>query len=359
MCPDPYMQSEWLLTANPILFWQAEAIQSMGVQIIGLLPWQARNPLTWQKMNLDVVHLHWPAGVFNFRVRREPLQKIIPHAFVQKWTQYRLDQWEGALRKTGVPLVWEVHDTLSHHAQGYNYAADFTLHERFYQLASGVLLHGESCYRPVQDLYGSEKIHVTASLGSYRGLYGPPISRAEALKALGFSCSGKIFSYLGTARPMRNARASVVAFMKQAGHEDLLLVAGAGVEKYLPDALDSRIRIHPGVISPALFHQFVCASDFIINDAKHYMTSAILRVAMSYACPVIAYPYGSALDMAKGAAIWIPDGLDGLDTAIRVALQMSEDDREKLSSAAAINEQLFSWQACGEACLRMYQRVLE
>jgi glycosyltransferase involved in cell wall biosynthesis len=359
MCPDPFILSDWSRLANPHLYWLAEAIQSMGAEIVGLLPWQVRNPHTWKQMNLDVIHLHWPAAVFNFRVRREPLQRIIPHTLVQKWVQHRLNQWEQAVRKAGVPLVWEVHDTLSHHAYGYNYAADFALHEKFYRLAAGVLLHGESCYPPVKELYGAEKIHETAPLGSFRGLYGPPISRAAALHALGLSCTGKVFSYLGTARPMRNAEASVSAFIKLAGPKDLLLIAGGGVEKYLPEHLDQRINVYSGVIPPELFLQLICASDFTLNDARHYLTSAIIRVAMSYACPVVAYPYGSALDIARDAAIWIPEAEDGLETAIRLALQMSENDRQKLCSAAVVHEQDLTWQACGHACQRMYQRVLK
>ena len=359
MCPDPFLVTEWSRTANPVLHWQADAIHAAGAEIIGLQPHQARNPEIWSKLNLDVIHLHWPAGIFNFRVRREPLQKVIPHGFVQRWMLYRLDAWEKAVRKIGIPIVWEIHDTLSHHAYGYNYTADFALHARFYSLANGVLLHGESCYQPVKDLFGAEKNYEISPLGSYQALYGPPISRNAALEALGLTSSGKVLSFLGTARPMRNAKASVSAFMKVAGPRDLLLVAGGGVEQYLPDSLDNRVKVYPGVIPPDLFLQLLCASDFTINDGAHYLTSAIIRVAMSYACPIIARPFGSALDMARDAAIWIPDTAEGLTSAIHTALQMSEETRLSLCSGAARNEQLLSWQANGEACLRIYQRVLK
>jgi hypothetical protein len=345
--------------ANPILHWQAEAIQEAGGKIVALSPRQVQDPNDWRKMKLDVVHLHWPAGVYNFRVRREPLQKIIPHRLVLSWSRYRLHQWEQAVKQLAIPIVWEVHDTLSHHAQGYNYSADFALHKSFCQIASGLIIHGEHAYQPIVDQFGVEKPYEVGPLGSYQRLYGPPISRDIALEKLGLICRGKVLSYLGTARPMRNPEASISAFIRQAGPEDLLLVAGGGVQNYLPDDRDDRVKVYEGVLSPDLFHKLLCASDFVINDGHRYLTSAIIRAAISYARPVIARPFGSTLDMAQGAAVWIPDTPDGLVTAIQSALKMSMEYWGKLSAAAAEHESLLSWQGYAAACIRLYKQLID
>jgi glycosyltransferase involved in cell wall biosynthesis len=190
-------------------------------------------------------------------------------------------------------------------------------------------------------------------------LYGPPITKAEARSQLGITNSGKLFSYLGTARPGRNPAIATASFLENAASHDHLLIAGSNAYRFVPKDLDKRVKIYEGVIPVDLFHKILCASDFIINDGQHYLTSAIIRTAMSYSRPVIAYPFGSAVDMAKDAAVWISDSENGLADAIRTASMMSEPAWQALSAAAAKNETLFTWQQCGEACMALYQELLD
>ncbi|MBI9048063.1 MAG: glycosyltransferase [Anaerolineaceae bacterium] len=358
MCPNPFYETDWSRTANPNLIWQAEAIEQKGAEIIPLTRKQVQNPALWHTLHLDVVHLHWPAAVFNFIIRRKQIQMVLPQMFVVKWAERILKKWEKDVLKSGIPIVWQVHDILSHHAVGYNYPADLMMHETIFRSTDGLLLNGAGSLQPVVDFYGIEKPYCVAPLGSYRKLYGEPIPRDEALSRLGISTHGMVFSYLGTARPKRNPAATIEAFLQQANESDVLIIAGNNMNLYVTEQLDQRIKLFSGVIPAKQFHEIICASDFVINDGKKYLTSAIIRAAASYSKPVIAYAYGSAIDMAKNAAIWIDDDHGGLGGAIREASNVKSTEWQKLSDGAALNEKSLTWEENGIASMALYEQVI-
>jgi beta-1,4-mannosyltransferase len=360
MCPDPFQETDWAKNANPHLVWQGNAIESViGEKIIPLSRKQAQTPALWKELGLDIVHLHWPGAIFNFYVRRWQIQKVLPQRLVLAWAKYQLSKWEEAVKQAGIPIVWQVHDILSHHAVEYNYPADVMLHRTIFRCSDGLVFQGEGSAQPVFSFYHEEKPYAVGPLGSYRALYGEPLSKEEAKSRLGLQHVGKIFAYLGTARPKRNAAATVKAFAQIASDEDVLLIAGNSHQLYLPDTLDARIRLFDGVVPKEKFLEFVCASDFVINDGPKYLTSAIIRAVVSYHRPVIAYPYGNALDYADRCAIWIDDEKGGLQAAMKEASEMDAAVWQKLSNAAAINEEKLTWEQNGKACAALYEQLLQ
>ena len=357
MCPDPFLKTAWSTQANPHIYWLAEEIKKDGGEIIPISAKQVRNPDKLGDLHLDVLHLHWPAAAFNYYVRRWQVQKILPKKLVEVWARIQLSGWEKAMQKAGIPMVWEVHDLLSHHAVGYNYVPDVLLHQAFFRQSAGLILHGDHCYPPIREFFNGDKPYTSAVLGSFRPLYGPPISREEARSKLGIQCRGRIFSYLGSARPLRTPVKAAQAFIANAGEDDLLIIAGKNLDRYISEDLDNRIKVFHGMLPSDLFHQILCASDFVINDAPRYLTSAIIRVAMSYGRPVIAYPFGSAPDMAEGAAIWLDDSPDTLVRAIQMARAMDVAAWQKMSDAALKHENELTWESAGRACIALYEQV--
>ena len=358
MCPDPYFETEWSRNANPHLVWLANAIKESGGEIVPLTRKQAQQPHLWKEMNIDVVHLHWPGAVFDFYVSRRKVQKILPQEIVIKWAEFQMSQWKKSVQIEKVPIVWQVHDILSHHGVGYNRPADVILHRAIFHCCDGLILHGNGCYQPVHEFYKEDKPFAVAPLGSYRPLYGPAITKDEARKRLDLNNKGKVFAYLGTARLKRNAAASVKAFTEVASENDILLIAGNDQDLYLPKQLDSRIRLYHGVVPKSQFLEILCATDFVINDGPNYLTSAIIRTVVGYHRPVICYPYGSALDFADQCSIWIDDNKGGLHTAIQEASRMDEKTWQKLSEAASKNDLAFTWEQNGAACMALYEKVI-
>ena len=357
MCPDPFLETEWLTQANPNLIWQANEIVKSGGEIIPISARQVRNPQVLKSLKLDVMHLHWPAAAFNYYVRRWQVQKVLPRQAVELWARIQLAAWERNMQKAAIPMVWEVHDLLSHHAVEYNYLADVLLHQAFFRQSSALILHGEHCYPVIRNFFEADKPYSVAALGSYRPLYGVPIEREEARARLGISCSGRIFAYLGSARPLRNPQTAAKLFIEHASQDDLLLVAGNGLDRYVSENMDQRIKVFHGLLPAGQFHQVLCAADFVINDAPHYLTSAVIRVAMSYGRPVIAYPFGSAPDMAEGAALWLDDSPDALARCFREADKMDEPTWERMSDAALAHERTLTWEKVGAACMALYRQV--
>jgi hypothetical protein len=359
MCPDPYFETEWSRNANPHLVWMADSIQANGGEIIPLSSNQIQHPALWKKMNLDVIHLHWPAAAFNYNVARKPVQKVLPQTLVINWATMQLKHWQKAVQKQNVPIIWQIHDLLSHHAVGYNFPADQLLHRTLFNCSDGLVLLGQGSVQPVVDFYGEEKPYAIAPLGSYQPLYGESLSVEESKARLGLTNSGKIFAYLGTARPKRNASACVNAFLESASENDILLIAGTNQDLYTPKDLDPRIHVYHGFVPKTLFLEILSACDFVINDGPNYLTSAIIRTVVSYHKPVICYRYGSAIDYANGCAIWIDDQNGGLAAAIREASEINKETWRILSSQAVVNDGNFTWEQNGPACIELYRQVIQ
>jgi glycosyltransferase involved in cell wall biosynthesis len=158
--------------------------------------------------------------------------------------------------------------------------------------------------------------------------------------------SGKVFAYLGTVRPNRNPHASIVSFMKVAGSADRLVLAGMGLRAFLPESnADPRIITFDRFLLPDDYRDLICAADFVINDGERYLTSAVIRTALSYGVPVIAHPYGATLDMAQGAALFI--GAEGVEGALREAMNMDRDRYELLCGEAHKRNDERSWEESG------------
>ena len=135
-----------------------------------------------------------------------------------------------------------------------------------------------------------------------------------------------------------------------------LLVASRNSAKYLKSSPSSeRILVLDRFLSADEMRDVYCASDFVVNDAPEYLTSGVVRSAMSYGVPVIARDYGSTPDMARGAMVEI--GPQGLTEAMRRAASLTEGERAALASAALARDGERSWAAAGKILREVYETV--
>ena len=137
------------------------------------------------------------------------------------------------------------------------------------------------------------------------------------------------------------------------------MIAGQAVARFVKLGRDPRIRVLSGLLPDATLRDVFCASDFVINHAQRYLTSAVVRAAISYGVPVITYPYGTSLDMARGAAIFIDEESGGLDRALQRALAVSPSEYEALAQAARERNVERTWEQAGMACADLYNRLIE
>lgn len=343
---------------HPLLSLITQSIVAQGWAVASMTAAQIIAPSTFAATKLSLLHLHWPSAFFYFT--RPGLDRVFPinHLLARKATA-RIDRWAEQMRSIKLPLVWEVHDLVSHHwlDKGPFADVDRHLHRTVYALSSAIIVHEASCLPPIFAFYGSAKPYAVAHLGDYASIHGAPRNKGEARALLGIDSTGKVLAYVGTARRNRNPRATIAAFRQVAGPDDRLIVAGRVVGRFTGNVHDNRIIIFDGPQPNERIRDIFCAADFVVNDAQRYLTSAVLRTAMSYGVPVIAYPYGSALDMASGAAIFVDEQPDGLRRALHDALTVSPADYQIMVQHAQANNRARQWPDFGAVCTDLYCRV--
>lgn len=361
MFPDPYDGSDWHRQGNPILAFLAESITETGWEVIPIQLREIRNPQQLRLLKVDVLHLHWPASIFpegNHTIRR--FLHLLPRKLLARLRVSRIDAWTELTENSGTPIVWQIHDLISHHLVGMGALslADELLHKRVYQLSEAIIIHELSCGQAVWELHGSQKPFAVAPLGDYSRVYGPRLGKEEARSNLDISGRGRILSYIGTVRRNRNPADVVGAFLKVRGPGDLLIIAGGGVARAIGTDVDPHVLVYNGFVPREVIRDIFCASDYVINHARKYLTSAVIRTAMSYAVPVIAYPYGSALDMCRDAAVFVGQQDHALEDAITAALGMDDNRYRAMVQAAIRRNSERKWKRAGAACAKLYEQVV-
>lgn len=384
MYPSPFLDDRWHTEANPQVKLLAKAIGQAGWEVVPLTLDDLFCPQWLIQKEISVLHLHWPDPILNRLVRLklfdhapgggsmgQMLRRLegaikirypLPETCFAQRPLSQISNWTDALQRTQIPLVWEIHDLFSHAAGSHDFfsKAGRLLFQNIYQLAQGVVIHEQSCSRPVFEVYRPQKPFAVAPLGDYAEVYGPPRSRTEARASLNLGRYKRVLAYVGTARKNRNPARAVQVFRQVASSEDVLVVAGQRVSRYAKEAQSPRVMVIDKLVPKEMLRDIFCAADFIVNDAQNYLTSAVVRTAMGYGVPVIAYPFGSTLDMAKDAAIFMEDGgRPGLEKAMRTALQIDDRSYQLMAQAALQRNSERGWAQMGAACVDLYRRLEE
>jgi hypothetical protein len=90
----------------------------------------------------------------------------------------------------------------------------------------------------------------------------------------------------------------------------------------------------------------ISASDYLLHTGKDYLTSASVRVAMSYGLPVLAEPFGATIDMCRGALVPIDNS--NLELAFGGLPDPGSDAYETMVSQAMLRNQERSWDNCSK-----------
>jgi len=384
MCPG-YSGNEWEQKGNPFLKHLADAITVNGWQVVPITREDIRHPGKLIDKGIDILHLHWPSALglmdkyenygwsgvsAKSAGKNHPMVKKIlnlirriktgcDNAFLAKSiireAKGEIETWAQEIQNTRIPIVWQQHDLGSHHnqKQGYISNIDEMLHRKLYALSTIIAVHEYSCLDAIYDYYGSKKQFVLTPLGPID--YGSQIPKHLARERLGIETKGKVVSYLGTPRGNRNPKKVAEVFFKVSKGEDVLIVAGQNVKNYLPKSGNKRLNVYDGLLPPETVRDIYCASDFIVNDAERYLTSMVVRNAMTYCVPVVVNRFGSSIDMARNASIFI-DG--NVAKAIYKALNINDLEFEQMAAEAAMRHNERSWERSGKELCGTYEKLM-
>ena len=390
MLPYPQRGDWWEEPANPHLFKIVDELTLLGWEVVPV----EREDILGSRLsekNIRLLLVHWPSALFdlhcfsstgvflsfscymqqlvrpfnviggraiNFMLRVAPwIFQGLHETCVYMQSKRRIGKAIKALEASGVPVVWEQHDLWSHDFTngGPMLNLDRQLRTGLFRSSKAIILHEQSCLAPIVQAFGSHPRYAIAPLGPY--FYGVNVSKSEARRRLGIPATARVISHVGSARPNRNPRLTFESFLKVAGEEDRLLIAGMGTRAYLPERLsDPRVTVLGELQPPQTMRDIFCAADFVVNDAECYLTSAVVRAAMGYGVPVIARPFGATVDMAKGAGLFIEKC--GIDEALEKALTMKEAEIDVMRREALARDRERTWQGCGESLDCFFRSLL-
>jgi beta-1,4-mannosyltransferase len=261
--------------------------------------------------NVDVIHLH-----------ALPRFSWSPISFARYVLFYlRLSR----LQKTGVRLVWTVHNLQDHEArQGW---IENFVGRAASRRVDGMIVHGNTAKQILKSRWGSQtsqRIHVIPH-GHYIHSYRNNISREAARAHFGFNESNLVFVFLGQIRPYKGVVEMVKAFKVCTDPNVRLIIAGRPINEAIAKEIalaihgDLRIKFLPGHVADDDVQIHLNACDVFVLPYQRVLTSGAAVLAMSFGKPCIAPRIGCVTDMLdeEGALFFDPSISGALERAIR------------------------------------------
>ncbi len=212
----------------------------------------------------------------------------------------RLARWARWISVAKGRFVWVAHETIKHDSTGQEAVLDQLIRKTIFTRCDSLVVLEESTLPEVVKQFGPVMVPVYWSpIGDLAEFHGPRVDQLAARLSLGLPQEIPIIVLLGTARNSRNPDEIAEAAKTVDAH---FVFVGAGYES-LDSQVSNRNITVLGFLSKEDVATIMSATDWVINHAQHYLNSGAIRISVSYGKPVIAYPFGAALDCARGCLV--------------------------------------------------------
>lgn len=276
----------------------------------------------------DIFHIHWTGTVLNVGDK--------PHE-----AERALERFEGILlelRKSGVRIIWTVHNTFAHNTP--HPELETRLAKALSASADRIIQLNSSTREAVSEYYElpDEKI-VTLRHASYAGIYSEPPSQNEAREALGIPAKASVVGFVGQIRGYKGIPTLLRAVAKAAARVDDIVLVLAGktapeeitlIEGELPMSVPT-VRRH-SFISDADISTWFAACDVMVFPYERVLNSGSVLLSATFARPCIL-PAEPHLVAEYGDEPWVSfyetggDQDSALADSIAAVLPPSEETR--------------------------------
>jgi len=205
------------------------------------------------------------------------------------------------LKERGVKIIFYFHDLHTFSRIPLYKSLDNKFRRFIYEVSDCVLFAENSAYSIVRSIYGPCSQFELSQLGSYAEAHGPLPDKTLCRHKLGINSESTAILAIGALRTNRKVDVIVNAI---GAYDDLFLLAGGRGHKHIST---HNIKSFGGYVPNDHLVLMLGAADYILHLGKNYLTSATVRVALSYDIPVIAERYGATTDMCGGALIDLAD----------------------------------------------------
>src|SRR4051794_20198158 len=276
------------LEANPYQRLLYEHLAAEGVELVDDADvnegWLRMSWLLRHRSSLEVLHMHWPQGLWRVERGGPALQRAL--AWVKLATlAVRLP----LARRLGYRLVWTVHQVKPPESRKRLDLAGARLLARNCDV---LIAHDEDTAADARALLRRDKIAIVPH-GNYRGVYPPGRPAAEVRRELGLSPSTFVFLCFGEVRAYKGLDRLLDAWRSASLPDAALVVAGRPVDAASSEAVetaaraDARIKPLLGFVPDERVTELFGACDAAVI-ARNPGTSGSLILSLSLGRPVIA-----------------------------------------------------------------------
>lgn len=305
--------------------------------------------------DVSIIHLHW---LDPYMHKESDLETIL----LMLLTVFQL----AAVRLVGYPVVWTVHNVLSHDSRYPRLEKWFKHAFVRFGFCAHVIVHCEAMEDRVIEEYGlpewvRRRISVVPH-GHYRDNYEDTVSRATARERFGFDEEETVFLFFGQIKPYKGLLNLVEAFGSIDDPASRLLIAGNPTDERLEHELTERIADDDRIDSVLEFiaeeeiQFYMNAADVVVLPYTKIATSGSAILVMSFGRALIIPRLGCLPELLddEGAVMYSPGAERGLRDAL---LEAGDRDLHSMGEHNARLVRQYDWSGIAERTARIYART--
>ncbi len=299
--------------------------------------------LVRSRRRVDLVHVHWPEGLY--RARRGPL-RLRP--LLSRVKLARLAARLAAAQALGYRVVWTVHQVLPH--ESHDRPLDLVAARLLARRADLLLAHDAATADAVRERLGARRPVCVVPHGSYGSVYVERAGRDATRRRLGIPAGAVAFLAFGELRAYKGIAALLDAFATLDGEEVALVVAGRPTDAALArrvreaQAADPRIVALLDVVPDEEVADLYAAADVAVVARADGGTSGSLVLALTLGRPVVVADRPAYAELAGPDVGWRfhPDEAGSLERALRAAIA-ARHELPRRSARAAERAAALDW----------------
>jgi len=260
--------------ANPYQILLKRELNLLGVRVIGN-PELSLMRLLLGRDGLDIVHVHWPHGMYK-----------------TFWQMLHVSLVLVAYRLIKNNVVWTVHELDAYESR--HPGRDAWFRSLVMRLSKRLIVHGEHTRQELIGAHGYKRPVDLVRHGSYIGWYQDSVTQQQARLKLGISSTARVYLYFGYIKPYKGVEELIEAFRSLQDDKAVLLIAGRPLNQAIEQnieslaAADPRIRTFLRYLPDDEIQDFFRATDIAVFPFRQTQTSGSLMLALSFGCPIIA-----------------------------------------------------------------------
>lgn len=266
----------------------------------------------------------------------------------------------------GVPVVWTVHNVVSHESPCPRVERWFKHVFVRFGFCSGIFVHCRAVAERLVDEYNlpgdvGQRVSVIPH-GHYVDNYADEITKAEARTELGLGPDETVFLYFGQIRPHKAVPRLIETFKSVEDAEYRLLIVGRPMDESLERTVrekgadDARIRPVLEFVPDEEIQRYMNAADAVVLPYNDITTSGSAILAMSFGKAIIIPRDGCVPELLDedGALMYPPGDEEGLRDAL---VEARTRDLASMGEHNGNAVRRYDWDDIAETTSRVYSRV--